>query len=152
MICPFCGAPKTKVIDTGEKNEGTVVQRRRECLDCRKRFNTFERSNLGMPMIVKADGARQLFSREKLTKGIQIACAKRPVSSARIESLVDEIERDLQNSTKREISSRMIGDKVIAGLKSIDPIAYIRYAIVYLKLDDLGAVRAEIDRLTAEGL
>lgn len=152
MICPFCGAEKTRVIDTGEKNEGTTVQRRRECVSCHKRFNTYERSSLGMPMIVKEDGSRQIFSREKLTKGIQTACAKRPVSIACVDGLVDEIERDLQNSTKREINSRVIGDKVIAGLKQIDPIAYIRYAIVYLKLDDLSAIRAEIDRLTSEGL
>ncbi len=152
MICPFCGAEKTRVIDTGEKNEGTVVQRRRQCVACRKRFNTYERSSLGMPMIIKADGSRQIFNREKLTKGIQTACAKLLVSSARIDALVDEIERDLQNSTKREINSRVIGDKVIAGLKAIHPIAYIRYAIVYFKYDDLSTIRAEIDRLTSEGL
>ena len=152
MICPFCGAEKTRVIDTGEKCDGTVVQRRRQCVSCKKRFNTYERSSLGMPMVIKEDGSRQTFSRDKLARGIRIACAKRPVPAGRIDALVDEIERDLQNSTRREINSQTIGDKVIARLKTIDPIAYIRYAIIYFKLDDLSTIQTEIDRLTSEGL
>ena len=101
-------------------------------------------------MVVKSDNSRQEFSREKLLRGIRIACAKRPVPAEKIEQLVDDIERELQMEGQREISSRVIGDKVIAGLKSLDQIAYVRYAIVYLQLDDLLSLRKEIDRLLSE--
>ena len=149
MNCPFCGEPKTRVIDT-DKDEGNTDHRRRQCPACGKRFNTYERPLLGIPMVVKADNSRQEFSREKLLRGIRIACAKRPVPAEKIEQLVDDIERELQMEGQREISSRVIGDKVIAGLKSLDQIAYVRYAIVYLQLDDLLSLRKEIDRLLSE--
>jgi transcriptional repressor NrdR len=149
MNCPFCGDQHTRVIDT-DKDEGIRVHRRRQCQSCGKRFNTYERAFLGTPMIIKNDGTRQDFNREKLIRGIRISCAKRPVPSQKIEQLAENIERELQMEGKREVSSRLIGDKVIAGLKSLDQIAYIRYAIVYLQLDDLHSVRNEIDRLLAE--
>jgi transcriptional repressor NrdR len=102
---------------------------------------------LATPLIVKQDGTREEFNREKLMRGIRIACAKRPVSAADIERLVGQVEADLQKMGKAEVSSRVIGDRVITGLKELDQIAYIRYAIVYLQLDDLHALRDEIDRL-----
>ncbi len=151
MNCPFCGARKTRVIDT-DKDEGVRVHRRRECRQCGKRFNTYERAFLGTPVIVKNDGSRQDFDRDKLMKGIRISCAKRPVPAEKIEELAENIERELQMEGKREVSSRLIGDKVIAGLKSLDQVAYIRYAIVYLQLADLKSVRGEIDRLLAEAV
>jgi len=114
---------------------------------CEQRFSTYERAILTAPLIVKQDGTREEFDREKLLHGLRIACAKRPVPAADIERLSGEIEARLQSMGKEEISSRIVGDMAIAGLKELDHVAYIRYAIVYLGLDDLQAVRDEIDRL-----
>ena len=146
MRCPYCKNESTNVIDTTHDNRGSV-RRRRECLHCHQRFSTYERPILATPMVIKQDGTREEFEREKLLRGIRIACAKRPVSAADIEHLVGEIESSLQKLGRAEISSRVIGDRVIAGLKEMDQIAYIRYAIVYLRLDDLLEIRKEIDRL-----
>jgi transcriptional repressor NrdR len=123
------------------------VRRRRECRSCKQRFSTYERPILATPLLIKQDNTREEFDREKLIKGIRIACAKRPVSAADIERLVGEIESSLQSMGRSEVSSRVVGDMVIAGLKKLDLIAYIRYAIVYLGLDDLTSIRSEIDRL-----
>jgi len=149
MDCPFCGNPKTNVVYTGKPEDGKL-QRRRFCPACKKRFNTFERPFLGTPMVVKADGKREVFDAEKLSHGIRIACAKRPVQAEKISELVDSIEKRLQMEGKYEVPSRMIGDLVIQGLKSLDLIAYIRYAIVYLRMDDLHVLRNEIDNLLVE--
>jgi transcriptional repressor NrdR len=146
MRCPYCGAADSKVIDTNHDSRGGV-RRRRECLSCKERFSTYERAVLATPLVVKQDGTREEFDREKLIRGIRISCAKRPVSAADIERLVGEIEATLQTMGKSEVSSRIVGDMVMAGLKELDHIAYIRYAIVYLGFDDLKAVRDEIDRL-----
>lgn len=146
MRCPYCGAADSRVIDTNHDARGGV-RRRRECLKCEQRFSTYERAVLATPLLIKQDGTREEFDREKLIRGIRISCAKRPVSAADIERLVGEIEATLQTMGKSEVSSRIVGDMVMAGLKELDHIAYIRYAIVYLRLDDLTAVRDEIDRL-----
>ncbi|MCJ7708869.1 MAG: transcriptional regulator NrdR [Anaerolineales bacterium] len=134
------------MIDTTHDARGGV-RRRRVCLACRERFSTHERAVLATPLLIKQDGTRQEFERDKLGRGIRIACAKRPVSAADIDRLVGEIEATLQAMGKSEVSSRVVGDMVIAGLKELDHIAYVRYAIVYLGLDDLQAIRNEIDRL-----
>jgi len=134
------------VLDTTHDARGGV-RRRRECQHCHQRFSTYERPLLSTPLLIKQDGTREEFDREKLIRGIRIACAKRPVSAADIDRLVGEIEAKLQAMGRAEVSSRVVGDMVIAGLKALDQIAYIRYAIVYLGLDDLRAVREEIDRL-----
>jgi transcriptional repressor NrdR len=134
------------VIDTSHDSRGGV-RRRRECEKCGQRFSTYERPILATPLIIKADGTREEFDREKLLRGIRIACAKRPVSAADIERLVGEIEANLQAMGRAEVSSRVVGDMVIAGLKELDQIAYIRYAIVYLRLSDLKSIRDEIDHL-----
>jgi transcriptional repressor NrdR len=146
MRCPYCGQADSKVIDTNHDTRGGV-RRRRECLSCRQRFSTYERAVLATPLLVKQDGTREEFDREKLLRGIRISCAKRPVSAADIEHMVGEIEATLQTMGEVEVSSRVVGDMVIARLKELDHIAYIRYAIVYLGLDDLKAVRDEIDHL-----
>lgn len=146
MLCPFCLHDNSKVIDTTHDSRGGV-RRRRECLKCHQRFSTYERAILSTPLIIKQDGTREEFNAEKLTHGIRIACAKRPVSAADIGRLVGKIETTLQSMGREEVSSRVVGDKVIEGLKELDHIAYIRYAIVYLRLDDLHALRREIDRL-----
>lgn len=149
MRCPYCQSDDSKVIDTTHDSHGGI-RRRRECLECKQRFSSYERPILATPLIVKQDGTREEFDREKLERGIRIACAKRPVSAADIERLVGQVEAELQRLGKSEVSSRIIGDQVIRGLKEMDQIAYIRYAIVYLRLDDLHALRSEIDRLLLE--
>lgn len=150
MRCPYCQHDQSKVIDTTHDTHGGV-RRRRECESCRQRFSTYERPILATPLIVKQDGTREEFDREKLARGIRIACAKRPVSAADIERLVGEIEAALQRMGRAEVSTRVVGDMVVKGLKEMDQIAYVRYAIVYLHLDDLQAIRHEIDRLLSEG-
>lgn len=149
MLCPFCQHNQSKVIDTTKIASGGI-RRRRECLQCHERFSTLERAILATPLLIKQDGTREEFNRDKLTRGIHIACAKRPVSAADIERLIGEIETSLQRMGKSEVSSRTVGDMVIKGLQELDFIAYIRYAIVYLQLDDLQAIRKEIDRLLSD--
>jgi transcriptional repressor NrdR len=146
MRCPYCQNDKSRVLDTTHEARGGV-RRRRECEQCGQRFTTVERPLLATPLIVKKDGTREEFVREKLMRGLRIACAKRPVPAATIDRLVGEIETSLQRMGRAEVSSRIVGDMVIAGLKELDHIAYIRYGIVYLQLDDLHAIRNEIDRL-----
>jgi len=146
MRCPYCKNQESRVVDTSHDIRGGV-RRRRECENCGQRFSTYERPILATPLIIKQDGTREEFDRDKLIHGIRISCAKRPVSAADIERLVGEIEATLQAMGRSEVSSRVVGDMVIAGLKGMDLIAYIRYAIVYLGLDDLKAIRGEIDRL-----
>jgi transcriptional repressor NrdR len=149
MRCPYCQNDDSKVIDTTHDTHGGI-RRRRECLSCGQRFSSYERPILATPLIVKQDGTREEFDRQKLERGIRISCAKRPVSATDIERLVGQIEAELQRLGKSEISSRVVGDLVIKGLKELDQIAYIRYAIVYLRLDDLHALRNEIDHLLLE--
>ena len=149
MRCPYCQNNDSKVIDTTHDTHGGI-RRRRECLKCGQRFSSYERPIMATPLIVKQDGTREEFDRGKLERGIRIACAKRPVSAADIDRLIGQVEAELQRQSKPEISSRIVGDLVIKGLKEMDQIAYIRYAIVYLRLDDLHDLRNEIDRLLLE--
>ncbi len=148
MNCPYCEGKRTRVIDTSRDARG--VRRRRECLNCRQRFNTVERAILTTPLVVKADGRREEYDREKLLTGIRVACAKRPVAAEAIEGLVDRVEAELRAVGKAEVDAKTIGDMVIEELKEVDRVAYIRFAIVYLGLDDLEAVRSEIDRLMSQ--
>ncbi len=150
MRCPYCQSEKSSVIDTSHDSKGGV-RRRRECDLCQQRFTTIERAILSTPLIIKKDGTREEFNRDKLMHGIRIACAKRPVSAADIDRLIGEVESSLQRLGRAEAPSRYIGDMVIAGLKEMDQIAYIRYAIVYLHMDDLGEIKKEIDHLLTEG-
>lgn len=146
MRCPYCQNEESRVLDTSHDSRGGV-RRRRECDSCHQRFSTYERPILATPLIVKHDGTREEFDREKVGRGIRIACAKRPVSAADIERLIGEIESSLQRMGRAEVASRVVGDMVINGLKELDQIAYIRYAIVYLHMDDLHEIRKEIDHL-----
>jgi transcriptional repressor NrdR len=146
MRCPYCQDEYSRVVDTSHDARGGI-RRRRECNNCGQRYSTYERAILANPLLVKQDGTREEFDRDKLLAGIRIACAKRPVSAAEIERLVGEIEATLQAMGRAEVSSRVVGDMVIAGLKDMDQVAYIRYAIVYLGLDDLKSIRDEIDHL-----
>ena len=146
MRCPYCQFDKSRVLDTTHDSRGGV-RRRRECEECGQRFTTVERPLLATPLIVKKDGTREEFVREKLMRGVRIACAKRPVSAAAIDRLIGEIENTLQRMGRSEVPSRVVGDMVISGLKELDHVAYVRYGIVYLQLDDLHSIRNEIDRL-----
>lgn len=146
MRCPYCQHTESRVLDTTHDNRGGI-RRRRECEQCNQRFSTYERPILATPLLIKRDGTREEFDREKLMRGMRISCAKRPVSAAEIERLVGEIEVALQRMGRAEVPSRVVGDMVIGGLKNLDQIAYIRYAIVYLHLNDLVSIRNEIDRL-----
>jgi transcriptional repressor NrdR len=150
MRCVYCGKEDAKVIDTTHDVRGGI-RRRRECLDCRQRFTTYERPIVSTPLIIKQNGTREEFDREKLAQGIRIACAKRPVPASEIDRIVGEVEAALQQMNKPEISSRVIGDMVISALKELDHVAYIRFAIVYLRLDDLRSIRDEINSLLREG-
>ncbi len=150
MKCPYCGAEnKSRVVDTTRDSQGGI-RRRRECKKCERRFSTYEKVLRSTPLLIKSNGDREAFDREKLIRGIQISCAKRPISAADINALVDRIETHLQHLGLDEVSSRVVGDMVIEGLKSIDPIAYIRYAIVYLELDSLEGLRDMIDGLLVD--
>lgn len=150
MKCPYCSAEnQSRVIDTTRDSQGGI-RRRRECQVCARRFSTYERVLSATPLLIKSNGDREAFDREKLIRGIQISCGKRPIPAADINQLVDRIETHLQQLGRDEVSSRVVGDMVIEGLKAIDPIAYIRYAIVYLGLDSLASVRNMIDSLLAD--
>ncbi len=145
MECPYCGARRTWVIATDHDARG--IRRRRECRSCGQRFTTLERAILTTPLVVKRDGRREEFSREKILSGLRIACARRPISADELERLVDRVEEHVRQMGRAEVPSRVIGDAVIAELRELDPVSYIRYAIVYLGLENLNAVRAEINRL-----
>ena len=148
MNCPYCSNERTRVIDTTHGARG--IRRRRVCDACRQRFSTMERAILTTPLVIKRDGQREEFNRDKLLSGLRIACARRPVSADDLERLVDRVESHIRQMGKTEVSSRVIGDLVTEELKDLDPVSYIRYAIVYLGLEDLEAVRAEIVRLLEE--
>lgn len=146
MKCPYCRSDDSRVLDTSHDKRGGT-RRRRVCLDCEERFSTYERAILDTPLIVKQDGTREEFNRDKLKRGIHLSCDKRPVSAADIERIVGDVESDLQSMGEVEVSSRVVGDMVMEHLKELDLVAYIRYAIVYLGLEDLSSIRDEIDPL-----
>lgn len=146
MKCPYCHHAKTNVIDTSHDLRGGT-RRRRVCEQCAQRFSSYERPILATPLLVKQDHTREEFSREKLMAGLRLACAKRPVAASDIERIAGEVEAELQQLGKAEVSSKFVGDSVIEKLKGLDEVAYIRYVTVYMNLEDLEAIRKEIDRL-----
>jgi transcriptional repressor NrdR len=147
MRCPFCGHAEDRVIDSRPSDEGLAIRRRRECISCGSRFTTYEKiENLPL-LVIKKDGTRQPFDREKLISGIIKACEKRPVSTAQVETLVNAIEAQTQNTLKREISSREIGEMVMEGLKGIDEVAYVRFASVYRQFRDVNSFLEELNEM-----
>ena len=150
MHCPFCGAHDTKVIDSRLVTEGDQVRRRRECLACGERFTTFETAELVMPRLIKQDGSRQPFDEEKLRAGMQRALEKRPVSVERLEEAIAHIKHRLRATGEREIKSRVLGELVMVELQKLDEVAYIRFASVYRRFQDLNEFREEIERLSRE--
>jgi len=148
MHCPFCSTDDTKVIDSRLVSEGDQVRRRRECLSCHERFTTYEVAELMMPKIIKTDGTREPFDDTKLRSGFQRSLEKRPVSVERIESAISQIKHDLQATGERELSSRVVGEKVMEQLRQLDQVAYVRFASVYRSFQDVEEFRQEIDRLS----
>ena len=149
MYCPFCNADDTKVIDSRLVAEGGQVRRRRECLSCSERFTTYEMAELVMPRVIKTDGSREVFDEEKLRAGLQRALEKRPVSIEQIEAALTQIKHFLQVTGEREVSSRMIGEEVMARLRELDEVAYVRFASVYRSFQDLSEFQEELNRLNA---
>ncbi len=147
MQCPYCGQPDSRVVDT--RSTGESIRRRRECQNCRKRFTTYEQISEAL-LIVKRDGRREPFDRHKLLQGVRIACAKRPIAMADIERIVDQIEEHLFSQGKAEVRSEVIGEMVLEKLKELDALAYIRFAMVYMEMEDIQALQKELDRLMAE--
>jgi len=137
MKCPFCGYVESKVMDSRVSRDGSAIRRRRECLDCGRRFTTYEYIEEIMPTVVKKDGRREPFDRNKIRNGIRKACQKRPISMETIESLVVEVERFCQEYSGEEISSARIGEKVMQVLKDLDGVAYVRFASVYRQFRDV---------------
>lgn len=150
MICPFCGDSDTKVIDTRPAEEGTSIRRRRECSKCRSRFTTYEKIEEVPLVVVKKDTTRESFNRNKLLGGIIRACEKRPVSMDQIEQIVDWIEKKLQNTLDREVSSQVIGELVMLKLKELDEVAYVRFASVYRQFKDINTFIDELTKLLNE--
>lgn len=150
MRCPFCGAEDTKVIDSRLVAEGDQVRRRRECQSCSERFTSYETAELLLPKVVKQNGIREPFNEEKLRTGILRALEKRPVSVEQIEASVNNLKHDLMATGEREVSSLKIGEDVMALLRELDHVAYVRFASVYRSFQDLDEFRQEIDKLSAE--
>lgn len=147
MRCPFCAHDEDKVIDSRPSDEGSTIRRRRECIRCGSRFTTYEKvENLPL-MVIKKDGSRQPFDRDKLIQGILKSCEKRPVSIAQIEALVGSIEATFQNTLKREVTSREIGELVMARLKQLDEVAYVRFASVYRHFKDVNSFMDELQQI-----
>jgi len=147
MRCPFCGGTETKVVDSRYANEGDQVRRRRECLHCSDRFTTYESAELTLPRMVKRDASREAFSEDKLRQGILRALEKRPVSMEKVEEAISRLKRRLMAYGEREIPTQTLGDWIMAELRKIDHVAYVRFASVYRRFQDVNAFEEEIERL-----
>jgi transcriptional repressor NrdR len=149
MKCPFCGAPDSRVVDTREVGDG--IRRRRECQTCAQRYTTYERVARVNLLVVKRDGRRESYDRQKLFEGIWKACAKRPIASEDIEAMVSDIEAELYSLGQSEVHSRVIGEMVMERLREADPVAYVRFASVYRSFADLETLKREVDGMLARG-
>lgn len=149
MKCPFCDAIEDKVLESREVDEGSTVRRRRECSSCRGRFTSYERIEERPIMVIKRDGRREQFSREKVVRGILHACEKRPVSVETIEAIVDDIEKEVHREAGREVLSSKIGELAMEKLQEVDKVAYIRFASVYRKFEHVSEFLKEVKELTA---
>jgi transcriptional repressor NrdR len=147
MKCPFCGHSETKVVDSRDSESQDAIRRRRECLECAKRFTTYERREEMPLMVVKKDGSTEPFDRGKLLRGLIVATAKRPVTRAGLEELIDDIESELHNAMQYEIPAKRLGDIVLMRLLDLDKVAYIRFASVYKEFNDLDSFTSELTRL-----
>ena len=147
MKCPFCGFVEDKVVDSRESREGDAIRRRRECLKCERRFTSYERIDEIPYMVVKKDGRRERFDRQKVLAGILKACEKRPVSMVQLETIADQAETMAQESSEREVATRAIGEMIMKDLKNLDKVAYVRFASVYLDFKDVPEFMNELKDL-----
>jgi transcriptional repressor NrdR len=148
LKCPFCAHLDSKVTDSRVGAAGDVIRRRRECEGCERRFTTYERVEEVLPLLVKKDGRREAFDRQKVLSGLRRACDKRAVPLARLEQLVDTIERELMEQGEKEVRSEQVGERVMAHLREVDPVAYVRFASVYRQFRDIDELRSEIEQLS----
>jgi transcriptional repressor NrdR len=147
MKCPFCESQEDKVIDSRVSKEGNAIRRRRECLKCGKRFTSYERVEELAPMVIKKDGRRESFNADKIRSGLLIACKKRPIETDKIDEIVDNIEKKLIGLGEKEIPSSSIGEEIMAALKELDKVAYVRFASVYRQFKDINELRDEVQTL-----
>jgi transcriptional repressor NrdR len=147
MKCPFCGHLDNRVLDSRLSNGGEVTRRRRECEGCRRRYTTYERVEDVLPQVVKKDGRREPFDRQKLLAGVRMACNKRPVAVAELDALAEGVERELGETGEREVASALIGERVMARLRLLDEVAYVRFASVYRSFRDLDEFLDELGKL-----
>ena len=150
MRCPYCGHLESKVVDSRPADEGASIRRRRECLSCQKRFTTYEMVESLPLVVVKKDGSRETFDKSKVLSGMIRACEKRPVPFETLEKISDEIEQEMQNSLERETSTEKIGELVMERLKTVDEVAYVRFASVYRQFKDLNTFMNELNKLLKE--
>ena len=150
MKCPFCNSLDSKVVDSRLNDDGTSIRRRRECVGCGKRYTTYEKIESTPVLVIKNNGNRQIFDSTKIKNGIIKACEKRPVSMAKIDKLVSDIEKQVNNTLAQEISSKKVGDMVMNGLKGLDEVAYVRYASVHHQFKDINTLLEEIEKLVAD--
>lgn len=150
MKCPFCSHMESKVVDSRPTEDGNVIRRRRECFACHKRFTTYEKVEDIPLMVIKKEGHREPFDRNKIMNGILRACEKRPVSMTQIESIVNDIETEVYQAAEREVSSNEIGEKIMMHLKDLDEVAYVRFASVYRQFKDLNTFMEELNKLMKE--
>ena len=147
MRCPFCGNLEDRVVDSRESREGDVIRRRRECAQCERRFTSYEKIEVPTFQVVKRDQRREPYDRGKLMRGLQIACRKRPVPQRQLESIADAIESKMADSGDREIAAQALGTLVMDRLRDLDPVAYVRFASVYRRFEDVDAFVKELHRL-----
>jgi transcriptional repressor NrdR len=147
MRCPFCNFLEDKVVDSRESKDGDSIRRRRECLECGRRFTSYERIDEIPYMVVKKDGRRELFERHKILNGLLRACEKRPISATQLESIVDLVEKAVQEAADREISTSEVGKIIMKRLKTLDKVAYVRFASVYLEFEDVSEFMTELKDL-----
>ncbi len=147
MRCTFCGYEESKVVDSRPTEEGTSIRRRRECIKCQQRFTTYERIEVVPLVVVKKDGTRQAYDREKLLRGLITACEKRPVSYEELEKIVLDVERQMHNSMEKEFSSHYVGELALAALRDIDEVAYVRFASVYRRFKDINTFKEELESM-----
>ncbi len=150
MKCPHCGFQESKVVDSRHSEDGASIRRRRECLNCQKRFTTYETVESLPIIVVKRDNSRQAFDRNKIMNGMLRACEKRPVSMQALENAVNEIEASVQNSLEREITTEFIGEQVMEKLKALDEVAYVRFASVYRQFKDIHSFMQELNKILEE--
>ena len=150
MKCPFCGYVEDRVVDSREGRNGDTIRRRRECLACRRRFTTYERVEEVLPMVVKKDGRREAFDRQKILNGLVKACEKRPVGMEVLEEFVSQIEKKIQESGEKEILTTVIGEEIMKGLHRLDEVAYVRFASVYRRFKDINEFMDELKDMLTE--